>query len=171
MDYLIDNVLYIIVFLIISGLVFLFLKTQVEKTKDSDEKSDLVDSPDSLSIKLRAYERLILFLDRIEPVGMINRLNLQNQSAETLKNILIKNIIIEYEYNVSQQIYVSDELWNRIELIKNQTINIISTIIDNLTKEAIAVDFVSTFLVNSKPYVKVLAQTKKKLKKEVRRLS
>ena len=171
MDYLIDNVLYIIVFLIISGLVFLFLKTQVEKTKVSDVQSDLIDSPDSLSIKLRAYERLILFLDRIEPVGMINRLNLQNQSAETLKNILIKNIIIEYEYNVSQQIYVSDELWNRIELIKNQTINIISTIIDNLTQEAITADFVSTFLVNSKPYIQVLTQTKKKLKKEVRRLS
>lgn len=78
-------------------------------------------------IKLQAYERLALFLDRIGPDNLVVRLSKSGQSALELRSLLIHTITDEFNHNISQQIYVSDQSWKLIKAVKEQVIAIVET--------------------------------------------
>ena len=123
MDYFINNIMYIalIVTFLMSLVVFrkyLFIPNWYNKIIDSASEYKKI-SNDELAITLLAYERLTVFLERLEPIGMFNRLDLHNLDKDVARSMLIKNIVIEYEYNVSQQVYVSDNIWEMITVVKN----------------------------------------------------
>ena len=168
MEFFIDNIIYIALFLTLFTSIFLFVKNK----RNSNDLMRFKKIPQhELEIKLRAYERLIVFLDRIEPVAMINRLELHQLDVNTTASTLIKHIILEYEYNVSQQIYVSDELWDLIEVVKNKIINNISSSVTSLNKNATTELLVKNLLNNSKQNNLLIDQAQKILKKEIRLLS
>lgn len=159
--------LYIALFVSVITFVFLFLRK-----KQSEPRVSYKISENELEIKLRAYERLTIFLDRIEPIGMCNRLQLHDiNNVGELKSVLIKNIITEYEYNISQQIYVSDELWKLIELVKNKIINNIASVSDSLSNKDDVNVFFQKMLKASLQNNLMIKKAQKLLKKEVRRLS
>ena len=166
MEIFIDNILYIAVFVTIVTLVFFFLRKKNNVELNNKELSE-----NEIEIKLRAYERLILFLERIEPVGMINRLQLHNQGIDVVSSSLITNIVREYEYNTSQQIYVSESLWNAIQLIKNKIINSISNASKQVSKKGNVDDLVKKISDNSKSNNLMIQQIKKMLKEEVKYVS
>lgn len=64
-----------------------------------------------LSVTLRAYERLILFLERTQPSSILMRQNLSTMNCLQLQTVLLKQIRDEFEHNVTQQLYVSREAW------------------------------------------------------------
>jgi len=165
MDFFADNILAIAVFFTIFTLVFLFFRNTTPKV---DARKF---SKNEIEIKLRAYERLTLFLERIEPVGMINRLALHNSSIDLITSTLIKNIVLEYEYNVSQQIYVSDGLWKMLELIKNKMINSVAVCSKSLSKKSTSDDLVKKLLEKSKQHTILIRRAQKILKEEVRSIS
>ena len=78
-----------------------------------------------LPIRMQAYERLVLFLERISPESLIMRINRQGMTSQQLHTELLTTIRAEYEHNISQQIYVSKESW---EVIKNARSNLINMI-------------------------------------------
>ncbi len=166
MEIFIDNIVYIVVFVTIVTLVFFFLNRSQRSVISNDNSSY-----NQIEIRLRAYERLILFLERIEPVSMINRLELHNQSIDFIISSLIKNIVVEYEYNMSQQIYVSDNLWKSIELIKNKIINNISNTSKLLSNDSSVDDLVRELLEDSKKHIIIINEIKKTLKEEVKLIS
>ena len=84
-----------------------------------------------LPLKIQAYERLIIFLERIQPNSIVLRVNKNGMSAHQLQLELIKTIKSEYEHNLSQQIYLSAGAW---ELIKNAKEEIIKLINISSTK-------------------------------------
>ena len=168
MEIFIDNILYIAVFVTIVTLVFVFLRKNNNNNVEFNHKQL---SQHEIEIKLRAYERLILFLERIEPVGMINRLQLHNQSIDIVSSSLISNIVREYEYNTSQQIYVSESLWNAIQLIKNKIINSISNASKQVAEKGDVDDLVKKLLDNSNSHTLMIQQIKKMLKEEVKYVS
>ena len=167
MDFFIENIIYIALLLTVFTFLFLFIKNKNHLNRSYNITKI---SQYELELKLRAYERLILFLDRIEPTGMINRLELHQMDVQTTASQLIKNIIIEYEYNVSQQIYVSDSLWDLIESLKNKTINHISDTVQSLNKTA-PTQLLMKALNNSSQNKLLIMQAKKMLKKEMRAIS
>lgn len=67
-------------------------------------------------LRLQAYERIVIFLERIHPNTLVVRVNKHGFNAQQLHMELIKTIKTEYEHNLSQQIYVSYGAW---ELVKN----------------------------------------------------
>ncbi len=67
-------------------------------------------------IRLQAYERLTLLLERLSPESLIMRTNKPNMTAKQLQSELLSTIRSEFDHNVSQQIYVSPQVW---EIIKN----------------------------------------------------
>jgi hypothetical protein len=69
-----------------------------------------------LPSRLHAYERMTLFLERISPQNLIMRLNTGKFSAAELHSMILREIRDEYNHNASQQVYMSDEVW---DLIKN----------------------------------------------------
>ena len=166
MAFVVENIILIIVLMTIITFTLYLLKNR----KKNHLSNNNILSHNELVIQLRAYERMILFLDRIEPVGMINRLGAHNLSADEVSAILIKNIASEYEYNVSQQIYMSNELWAMIELTKNTIINSIALLPSSLSKNSSSTDLVQQILNNPKVYNSNIIRAKKILKKEVGRL-
>ncbi|WGK64807.1 DUF7935 family protein [Croceiramulus getboli] len=80
---------------------------------------------DTVPMRLQAYERLTLFLERITPAKLIPRVKPSSQDPIAYENSLIKNIENEFEHNIAQQIYVSEECWNVVLSSKNATIRLI----------------------------------------------
>jgi hypothetical protein len=80
-----------------------------------------------LPVRMQAYERLVLFLERISPESLIMRLNRQGMTSQELHSELLTSIRAEFEHNLSQQIYVSRESWEVIKNARSNLVNIINT--------------------------------------------
>lgn len=82
----------------------------------------------SLPLRLQAYERLALFLERINAAKLLIRVSPLSSDKKDYERLLIQHIEQEYEHNLTQQIYVSEECWTIILTAKNTTIqNIMKT--------------------------------------------
>lgn len=81
--------------------------------------------PDTLSLRLQAYERMTLFLERINPSQLLVRISPISENKIDYQNFVIAQIEQEYEHNLTQQIYISDECWSTITTAKNATIQMI----------------------------------------------
>lgn len=72
-------------------------------------------------IQLRAYERLALLLERTTPEAIIGRIDdLTSLTPKEIEQQILQTIRLEYEHNITQQIYVSEELWRKVQLAQNQ---------------------------------------------------
>ena len=167
MEFFIDNILYIAIVCTVLFSVFFFVKKQNSNNIVSNKQL----SPQEIEIKLRAYERITLLLDRIRPLSIINRLELHEISNSELKAILIKNICMEYDYNISQQIYVSNNLWRLVELIKDKLINHVAFVSDNLQPDDSAAKFIEQILMDESRNNLLIKQAQKILNYEVKNLS
>ena len=78
-------------------------------------------------IRLQAYERLALFLERMNPNNLVIRCYQPGMSLKTLQSMLVHNIRDEFEHNLSQQIYVSNQAWDLIRNAKEEMINLINS--------------------------------------------
>lgn len=78
-------------------------------------------------IRLQAYERLIIFLERIHPESLIVRENVIGMNNQQLQQKLVSAIRTEFEHNLSQQMYVSGELWKQIKSAKENIIQLINS--------------------------------------------
>ena len=78
------------------------------------------------SLRIQAYERLVLYLERISPDALIMRLHQSGMSADLLKNDITKAIREEFEHNLSQQIFVSEEVWNRVVGAREETLQLLN---------------------------------------------
>lgn len=78
-------------------------------------------------LKFQAYERLILFIERIKPESLILRINNQKLTISEFQLLLIGEIRKEYEYNLTQQLYISNQSWNACTKAKDSMISIINT--------------------------------------------
>jgi hypothetical protein len=82
---------------------------------------------DSLPLRLQAYERMALFLERINPAKILIRVTPNSSNKNDYENLIIYTIEQEFEHNLTQQIYLTDECWTIILTAKN-------TIIQNIRK-------------------------------------
>lgn len=121
-----DLILYAVPALITGIIAYYFFK---EHTKNEDGRRRFLLHKDiqvnSLPIRLQAYERMTLFLERITPTKLLIRVKPNSSDKEPYESLLIASIEQEFEHNLSQQIYMSDECWNIITAAKNATIQLI----------------------------------------------
>ena len=78
-----------------------------------------------LPMRLQSYERITLFLERLDPNKLLIRVKPFSEEISKYEELLIKNIEEEFDHNLTQQIYVSQECWNLVNAAKNATIHII----------------------------------------------
>jgi hypothetical protein len=71
-----------------------------------------------LPARLQAYERITLFLERISPQNLLIRLNNPAHSARDFQKVLLDEIRNEYNHNVSQQVYMTEDVWNQVRNAK-----------------------------------------------------
>ncbi len=79
----------------------------------------------ALPLRLQAYERMVLFLERINPTKLLIRITPISENKNDYENYVIAQIEQEFEHNLTQQIYMSDECWTIIMTAKNATIQMI----------------------------------------------
>lgn len=84
----------------------------------------------TLPVQLQAYERLSIFCERIAIANLLLRLQEAGQSAGELKVTLFFAIQQEYEHNVSQQVYMSEQLWSIIRQARDNTVQAIDSVSD-----------------------------------------
>ena len=78
-------------------------------------------------IRLRGYERLSLLLERTTPEALLRDLDVQNLTAQQISSLLMQKLRLEFDHNLSQQIYVSDEAWEAISNAREQMVLFLST--------------------------------------------
>src|SRR5271154_3809037 len=69
-----------------------------------------------LPVRLQAYERITLFLERISPQNLLLRLSDATYSARDFQKLLLDELRNEYNHNVSQQVYMSEDVWNLVRM-------------------------------------------------------
>ncbi len=94
----------------------------------------------TLPIRLQAYERITLFLERISPQNLLIRLSDPGYRARDFQKILLDEIRNEYNHNVSQQVYMSEEVWNLVRNAKEDLIMLINEAAGSMTIDSNAVD-------------------------------
>lgn len=77
-------------------------------------------------LRLQAYERLSLFCERVNLPSLMLRVRQDGMSAGQFKALLMLNIQQEYEYNITQQVYVSDQLWEIVKISRDDSVSTIS---------------------------------------------
>ena len=107
---------------------------------------------DTLLLRLQAYERLMIFLERISPPNLFVRFDKEGLTAADMHKILVASIREEYEHNLSQQIYVTSEAWRIVCIAKDETIKIINLMSKAIPPDSSAMDLsrdILQFYINS----------------------
>lgn len=110
-------------------------------SKNGNENIDSTTADSSLAkMQLQAYERLILLTDRIALPNLISRVNQAGVSAKEMQMLLTQNIKEEFNYNITQQIYVSPDAWTAVKNLKEQNTLIINQLANLLPPNAMGMD-------------------------------
>ena len=112
---------------LITGLVAYYFFREFVKNEESRRRFFLQKDlqVNALPARLQAYERMVLFLERITPAKLLIRVNPTSSNKDDYESLLIETIKQEFEHNLSQQIYMTDECWKVITASKNATIQLI----------------------------------------------
>ena len=103
------------------------MQEQSNKEKQAAQpKPESAGMSDFNKLQLQAYERMTLFLERINPVNLIPRVLPSAQTAGQLQKMLLQTVREEYEHNLSQQIYLSNTAWEQIKAAKEHVIQLIN---------------------------------------------
>lgn len=123
---ILDFFLYVVPAVITAVIAFYFFRQFI---KNEDNRRNFLLHKElqkhALPIRLQAYERMALFLERITPSKLLIRISPKSSNKEDYESLLIASIEQEYEHNLSQQIYLSDDCWSIIAASKNATIQLI----------------------------------------------
>lgn len=125
MDYtkLIDIAAYTLPALITAGVSYFFFQKHTENEENRRNYLLLKESrKEVLPLKIQAYERMALFLERTNPIKLVLRVAPQGADKNAYENLLIQTIEQEFEHNLTQQIYISDACWEIINKAKNAVI-------------------------------------------------
>ena len=140
---------YTVPSLVVLATAYYLLKMFLEKETEKTQMQMRLDVQKiSLPVRMQAYERLVLLLERIEPSGLLIRTNLPGMNAIQLQSALIQTIRSEFEHNLSQQLYVSTKAWEMVRNAREETIKRINTAAIKLTPEATSADLASLILIN-----------------------
>ncbi|MES1216351.1 MAG: hypothetical protein ABUT20_12620 [Bacteroidota bacterium] len=126
--------------LIISIFAFLIALITFFMVKNRKEVKEPVDNFSSRPLQFQAYERLAMLAERLALPNLVSRANQQNISAREMQLLLLDSIKQEYEYNTSQQIYVTQVAWDAIKNLKDQNMLIINQVASTLPDGARGID-------------------------------
>lgn len=142
------------------GAVYVTRMVMEAKAKIAALESAKKSQPVVLPLRLQAYERMALFLERIDPNQLVMRIHSVGLTVSQEQNLLLTAIRSEFEHNLSQQIYISDQVWAKVCDAKGDIEAIINTVAADYDKDADSREFAETVLAVSsqKPVVELAIQ-------------
>ncbi len=121
--------LYTIPSLVVFLTAYVVMHTFLEREKAQMQlKLNLENAKKLVPIRLQAYERLVLLMERISPELLIPRVYKKDMTPEQFHYALVTTVRQEYEHNLSQQIYVSAEAWEAVRSAKENILKLINTV-------------------------------------------
>lgn len=81
-------------------------------------------------LMIQAFERLVLYLERIRYSVLVKRVFMPGMSRSDLQFAMIQSIQDEFEHNLAQRLYVSEDIWMMVVLTKDEALNSISKAFD-----------------------------------------
>jgi hypothetical protein len=128
----------LVVFATAYFLIRSFLDNEVKQLK-MEQKDDSRKAV--IPLRFQAYERIVLFLERISPPNMVLRVNKAGITKEMLQGELLRTVRAEYEHNLAQQIYISEKAWNLVKNAKEEVLSDINTAAAKMTEKNTAADY------------------------------
>lgn len=158
----------LVVFATAYYLIRTFLDNELNKIK-AEQKDESRKA--AIPLRFQAYERITLFLERISPANLILRITQPGMSKEMLHAELLRSVREEYEHNLAQQIYMSDEAWDLVKGAKEEVLSDINTAAGKMSEKNTAADYgqqvISLHLEKKNP---AHAKAVSFLKKEIREM-
>lgn len=115
--------------------------------------------------RVHAYERITLFLERIKPSNLVTKFD-RNLAIHEFVFLLEKTINDEFDYNASQQLYLTKNLWKNVVNAKNNMLHVVHKTYESLNGNSTLDDFKTVFLMNYMNGEDFIAQTIEELRKE-----
>lgn len=140
-----QNLYFIIIcsILVFFTISYIILIRMFLSKAEKDRKAELLLKNQEILIPLRiqAYERVILFLERISPDSLLTRLNQSGLTARQFHTLLLTSIRNEYEHNLSQQVFISPKAWEMVKNARTQMTKIINTAAEKINPNAPSIEF------------------------------
>ena len=121
---------------------WLLLRNMIRNDQDKRRQELILqNSRTIIPIRLQAYERVVLFLERISLESLLVRTNSPGMSAAQLHSALLNTIRSEFEHNLSQQIYMTQQAWEVVKNGRSSTIKLINTEFEKTPETATGIEF------------------------------
>lgn len=119
--------------LIVFFTAWILLRNMIRNDQDKRRQEQILQNSRTVTpIKLQAYERIVLFLERISLESLLVRVSSSDMTAKQLHSALLTTIRSEFEHNLSQQIYMSPQAWEVVRNARSNMIKIINTEADKM---------------------------------------
>ena len=146
-------------------LVRMFIQKEIN-LKKLDVRSKSIEAV--LPNRLQAYERMALFLERISPQNLLVRLSTTGMTSKEFHQLLLSEIRNEYNHNVAQQVYITEDVWNLIKNAKEDLILSINDAAGEMSMESTSLDLSRKIFEKSiNKQVDPIAHALTELKKEI----
>jgi hypothetical protein len=141
----VDFIMELLKLILPSAIVFLTAYFILNSYLDNDYQKRVLEmrmnnQGSVLPLRLQAYERLTLFVERISLQSLVMRTHQTNMTARDLQTAILKDIRAEFDHNISQQIFVTPQTWTMIKAVKEETVNMINHAAGTLPPQATSLD-------------------------------
>jgi hypothetical protein len=127
--------------LIVFITAWVLLRNMIKNDQDKRRQELLLQNSRVVTpIKLQAYERIVLFLERISFESLLVRVSTADMSALALHTTMLTTIRSEFEHNLSQQIYMSQQAWEVVRNARSNMIKIINSEAEKLPRDSTGMD-------------------------------
>lgn len=143
-----EDILDILKYILPSVITFLAAYLIIKRFLDNDYRKKSIDirmqnQKTIQPIRLQAYERLVLLLERVSLPALVQRTHKQGMSARMLQSELLKAIRAEFDHNLSQQVYITNKSWDSVKTAKEETIKAINIAASRLNDDATGMDLIN----------------------------
>lgn len=141
MEYIIDIIKISVPAILVFLTAWIILKKMIRNDQEKRRQELILQSCRTVTpIKLQAYERIVLFLERISMESLLVRVSSPDMTVSQLHSALLTTIRNEYEHNLSQQIYMSPQSWEVVRNAKSGTIKLINSAAENISAAATGIE-------------------------------
>lgn len=139
---ILDILKYTLPALIVFFTSYLLIKAFIQNDQEKRKHEIILQNQKTITpIRLQAYERVTLFLERVSLESLIMRTSKQGMTSKQIQTSMLNTIRAEFEHNLSQQVYMTSAAWELIKNAKSNTIKIINSSADHVKPGAPAIEF------------------------------
>ena len=132
----------------VTGYIAYYMFNQFVSKTDGNTRANVLARKNKtvLTVKLQAYERMLLFSDRINPTKILVRIPPISENTQEYLQLLMGNIEQEFEHNLVQQMYVSTDAWTAVVGAKNAVLKKLKHVAEsaknaNALRETVLIDY------------------------------